>query len=189
MVAEASADLLERVPGCAGIVHPWNKVEIVDDEDRPLPLGAEGNIRIRTPAIVSEYLGAPQDGDGALRGGWFYPGDIGSMTADNVLILMGRANEVINAGGVKVSPDLIAGTLMGFAGIRDAAAFGIEYADRPTEICAAVVTQQPIDAPALLDACRKILLARAPHRIVRVEQIPRNQMGKVIARELRQLVG
>ncbi len=96
---------------------------------------------------------------------------------------------VRNAGGVKVSPDLISGTLMSFAGIRDAAALGIDYPDRPTEICAAVVTPQPIDAPALLEACRRILLGRAPHRIVRVEQIPRNQMGKVMLRELRQLVG
>ncbi len=189
MVAEAPADLLERIPGCAGFVHPWNKVEIVDDADRPLPPGTDGNVRIWTPSIVSEYLGSVQDGDGTLRGGWFYPGDLGQISAEGVLTILGRSNEVINAGGVKVSPDLISGTLMSFAGIRDAAALGIDYPDRPTEICAAVVTPQPIDAPALLEACRRILLGRAPHRIVRVEQIPRNQMGKVMLRELRQLVG
>lgn len=189
MVAEAPPDLLERIPGCAGLVHPWNKVEIVDESDRVLPPGSEGSIRIWTPSIVSDYLGSAQGGDGTLRGGWFYPGDIGQLTADGVLILLGRANEVINAGGVKVSPDLIAGTLLGFGGVRDAAAFGIDHPDRPTEICAAVVSAQPIDTAALLETCRRILLSRAPHRIVRVEQIPRNQMGKVLLRELRQLVG
>lgn len=189
MIAEAPGDLLDRIPGCAGIVHPFNKVEIVDDDDRPLAPGAEGNVRVWSPSIVTEYLGTPHEGDRSLRDGWFYPGDLGRLTPEGLLVLLGRVGEVINAGGVKVSPDLIAGTLLGFGGIRDAAAFGIDLPDRPTEICAAIVTHQPIDTAALLDSCRRVLGARAPHRIVRVEQIPRNQMGKVLVRELRQRVG
>lgn len=188
MVAEAPAELLERIPGCAGYVHPWNKVEIVDDADRPLPFGAEGIVRIRSRSIVSGYLGDPPENRTAFKDGWFYPGDLGTMTKEGLLIIAGRVSEVINAGGVKVSPDLINSVLLGMQGVVDAAAFGVQYPDRPTEIWTAVVTPQPLDEGALIESCRKTLGGRAPQRIVRVEHIPRNSMGKILTAELRRQV-
>jgi acyl-CoA synthetase (AMP-forming)/AMP-acid ligase II len=190
MVAEAPAELLERLPGCAGFVHPWNKVQIVDEANRPLPFGAEGIVRIWSTSIVSGYLGDPPENRTAFQDGWFYPGDLGTVTKEGLLTITGRASEVINAGGVKVSPDLINNVLTGMHGIVEAAAFGVDYPDRPTEIWTAVVAPQPLDEAALIDSCRKTLGGRAPQRIVRVERIPRNPMGKVLTAELRrQVVG
>jgi acyl-coenzyme A synthetase/AMP-(fatty) acid ligase len=110
------------------------------------------------------------------------------MTKEGLLIIAGRVSEVINAGGVKVSPDLINSVLLGMQGVVDAAAFGVQYPDRPTEIWTAVVTPQPLDEGALIESCRKTLGGRAPQRIVRVEHIPRNSMGKILTAELRRQV-
>jgi acyl-coenzyme A synthetase/AMP-(fatty) acid ligase len=87
-----------------------------------------------------------------------------------------------------VSPDLINDFLAGTHGIAEAAAFGVDYPDRPTEIWAAVVALQPIDEQALIETCHRALGGRGPHRIVRVQRIPRNTMGKVMTDELRRSV-
>ena len=187
VIAEAPAELLESIPGCAGFVYPWIQVEIVDDADRPLPAGAEGILRVRSKSNVVGYLGDHPENRTAFKDGWFYPGDLGALRHDRLLTITGRVNEIINAGGVKVSPNLINNVLTGIGGIVDAAAFGVDYPDRATEIWAAVVAPQPIDEKALIATCISVLNSRAPRRILRVEQIPRNANGKILAAELRRL--
>ena len=98
----------------------------------------------------------------------------------------GRLSEIINAGGVKVSPELINSCLTRIRGVADAASFGVDFHDRPTEIWAAVVTTGPLDEATIIDVCRKTLNSRAPHRVFQVAQIPRNAMGKILTNELRQ---
>jgi acyl-CoA synthetase (AMP-forming)/AMP-acid ligase II len=187
-IADAPADLLERIPGCAGFIQPWARVEIVDAAGNVLPAGAEGIVRIRSDVGVAKYLGDPPENSTAFKDGWFHPGDTGTMSNEGLLAISGRTAEIINTGGTKVSPDLINDFLAGTHGIAEAAAFGVDYPDRPTEIWAAVVALQPIDEQALIETCRKALGGRGPHRIVRVQRIPRNTMGKVITDELRRSV-
>ncbi len=188
-VADAPAELLERIPGCAGYVSPWAQIEIVDDNDRPVPAETEGAVRIRSLVAVDRYLGDDDAQERAFRNGWFYPGDLGALTAEGVLRITGRTVEVINAGGVKVNPDLISNFLLGREGILEAAAFGVDPPGRVTEIWAAVVSATPIDEGALIEACRQALNSRAPRRIVQLDRLPRNTMGKVVTRELQRVVG
>ena len=95
-VAEAPSELLQRIPGCAGYLHPWAQAEIVDDGDTPVAPGNEGHLRIRTAVAVNEYLRGPTDGKTAFRAGWFYPGDIGAMNSDGLLRITGRSTEAMN---------------------------------------------------------------------------------------------
>lgn len=188
MIAEAPAELMERIPGCAGFVHPWNQVEIVDAADIPVPANTEGNVRIRSKSIVAGYLGDQAENSTAFKDGWFYPGDLGMLTPDGVLVINGRTDEIINAGGVKVSPNLINNVLTSIGGVVDAAAFGVDHPDRATEIWAAVVTPAPIDERALIETCFSVLNSRAPQRIVRIDEIPRNTMGKILMTDLRRRI-
>jgi len=188
MIAEAPAELMEHIPGCAGYVHPWNQVEIVDDADRPLPAGTDGIVRIRSKAIVTSYIGEHAENQTAFKNGWFYPGDLGSLSPEGLLVIAGRATEIINAGGVKVSPNLINNVLTSVNGVADAASFGVDFPDRPTEIWAAVVAPREFDEKKLIETCISTLNNRAPRRIVRVDQIPRNTMGKILTAELRKQV-
>ena len=76
----------------------------------------------------------------AFRDGWFYPGDIGSLTADNMLIVSGRLKTVMNIGGDKVSPEKIETTLMGFAGVERAGVLSVTNAFGIEEVWAAIAS-------------------------------------------------
>jgi acyl-CoA synthetase (AMP-forming)/AMP-acid ligase II len=66
-------------------------VEIVADDERVLPPGQEGNLRIRSDHGATEYLEDPGETQRAFRDGWFYPGDRGYLTTDNMLVISSRA--------------------------------------------------------------------------------------------------
>jgi acyl-CoA synthetase (AMP-forming)/AMP-acid ligase II len=87
MVASMPARLASGIPGAVGYVLPGVITEIVDDQDRPLPPGQDGHLRIRSDYGVKEYLDDPHATRRAFRNGWFYPGNRGQLTRDNVLVL------------------------------------------------------------------------------------------------------
>jgi acyl-coenzyme A synthetase/AMP-(fatty) acid ligase len=87
MVASIPAQLASEIPGAAGYVLPGVMVEIVDDQDRPLPPGQDGHLRIRSDYGVKEYLDDPNATRRAFRNGWFYPDNRAHLTKDNVLVI------------------------------------------------------------------------------------------------------
>jgi acyl-CoA synthetase (AMP-forming)/AMP-acid ligase II len=96
IVALAPAQLIEGIPGAVGFLTPGAEVEVVDEADNVLAAGKEGFVRLRTPQIVSAHIGAPEASARAFRDGWFYPGDVGRVTADRMLILQNRSGPVGN---------------------------------------------------------------------------------------------
>jgi 2,3-dihydroxybenzoate-AMP ligase len=172
-----------------GYVMPWVEMQAVDDADRPLKAGLEGRIRMRGHNCVSGYVGNPPDSDHYFRGGWFYPGDIGTVTDDRLLIIAGRENAVINLGGNKVNPEKIEAALMSCPGIKDAAAFGYPNAIGVEEIWAVVVTDVELNlASVRADCARQLHDEFVPRYIVRVAGIARNVMGRIERSQLRDLV-
>lgn len=97
----------------AGAVRPGVEVEIVGPEGTPEPHGRSGQIRLRSASLVPGYL---DDADAtALRflNGWFYPGDLGTMPGPGRLAVLGRTHELLNLGGIKVSPHTLEERLVG----------------------------------------------------------------------------
>lgn len=184
LVAQAPAALIHAQPDAAGYIVPGVAVRIVDEMDNPVATGVEGIVQVRTPSMVYSYLGDPQASAIAFRDGWFIPGDLGVLGADNLLRLRGRSDEMINAGGVKLNPALVDEFLLAQPGVRDAAAFAFRQAGRNDEVWAAVVGSEDLNEPALMTACRAKLKSRAPVRLVRVSEIPRNAMGKPMRQQL-----
>ena len=89
MVASMPAQLASGIPGAVGYVLPGVTVEIVDNQDRVLAPGQDGNLRIRSDYGVKEYLDNPSATRHAFRNGWFYPGDRGHLTAENAVVISG----------------------------------------------------------------------------------------------------
>ena len=180
-VASAAFALLDAAPpGAAGYLHPGVRAEAVDENDRPLPPGAQGLLRVRTMAPVAGYLDDPKTTAEQFRDGWFYPGDLGAVTADGLLIVNGRASEVINAGGVKVAPTVIEQALDERPEVIECAAFGAPDSDGVTRVWAAVVADEPVDAAALTAYLASRLGDIAPRRLMQVSSLPRNANGKVL---------
>jgi acyl-coenzyme A synthetase/AMP-(fatty) acid ligase len=189
-IAMGSTALLEQHDGTAGVLFPGVEVDAVDGSGRPLPNGSVGILRMRSEGMVSGYLTEdPADraaGESPFRNGWFYPGDLGSVSADGIVTVAGRAIEVMNIAGNKFQPTAIEEVALSCAGIREAAAFsvpdenGVETpwiavvrdADhRPGEVARAIKARWPLMAGLQVAAGR---------------EIPRNQMGKIDRLRLRQ---
>lgn len=169
-------------PGASGYLFPDVEAEAVGDDGARLPPGAHGRLRLRWRGAHSAQALSPSPYR-TFRNDWFEPGDLGAVDPDGMLIVSGRASEVINAGGVKVAPELIDEALLQLQGMRDAAAFAVPGA-AGDEIWAAIVTEHPPDIPALLALARDKLGARAPAYLVRVAGIPRNAAGKILRHRL-----
>jgi len=180
MTAAAPLQLIEQVEGGVGFLLPGVTVETVDPANSPLPRGSVGLIRIRGPYTVTEYVGDPAESARVFRDGWFYPGDIGSVTRENMLVIAGRLKTVINVGGDKVSPELIESVLTSVDGVAEAGVVSIADRFGIAEIWAVIVAQPSVTDAQVLDHCRSRLpLPFVPRGLIRAGELPKNQMGKI----------
>jgi len=122
----------------AGSVWPGIEVEIVDDDDRPLPPGAAGRIRVRNDWLVAGYIDDDAATQKAFKGGWFHPGDAGVLRGERRLQVLGRADELLNIGWVKLSPDSVEAQVLLQVPVGDVGACSIANREGIEEICVAV---------------------------------------------------
>jgi acyl-CoA synthetase (AMP-forming)/AMP-acid ligase II len=188
IVATAPAHAIADIAGAVGYLTPGVTVGIVDGSGTALPAGSEGLVRISGRYTVDCYRGDTDGARSAFRDGWFYPGDIGRLTADGLLVLTGREKAVLNLGGDKVSPERIEQVLASCAGVRQAAAFAMPNSAGIEELVVAVVAAE-FDAAALRRHCERGLpVGLVPARFIRLADIPRNDMGKIDRKRLADLV-
>jgi acyl-CoA synthetase (AMP-forming)/AMP-acid ligase II len=187
LLSWATGEALEREEGSSGYLVPGVEMEAVDRDHRPLPPGDTGIIRVRTEEMA-EYLNPTADTVEMFRDGWFYPGDVGSIDDKGLVVLEGRTTEVINHGGTIVAPELIEEVLRTLPAVKDVAVFGVVNSRGFEEIWAAVISDAPVDGAGLVAASRARLADKVPDRVVRVDDIPRGEMGKIRRRELRERV-
>ena len=180
MSATAPAHRIADIQGAAGYVTPGIRIEIVDEADRLLPAGTEGIIRIASEFGIDGYLDDAIESAAVFRNGWFYPGDLGSLKPDNLLVISGRQNDVLNAGGGKIAAEKVEAALLAYRGVREAAVFMRTSASGVEEVWAAIVTSETVDAEALRTHCA----AHMPHvfvpvHVVPMDRLPVNATGKV----------
>jgi acyl-coenzyme A synthetase/AMP-(fatty) acid ligase len=183
-VAYGPASAMRDIDGATGFVIPGEVVEIVGEDGTALPFEEEGVVRIKSPSIGAYFVPTAEDAE-IFKEGWFYPGDIGKLMPDGLLVITGRVNEVINRGGDKLAPEVIEGALRQMPGISDAAVFVVPNTD---QIWAAVVGTEPLRHEAILAFCKAKLAGMAPDRIFELDRIPRNDMGKIIREEMREAI-
>ena len=161
-------------------VWPGIALEVVDDVDRPLPLGEQGRLRVRTEAIFAGYIDDPEATRRMLHDGWFYPGDIGVLHAPRSLELLGRADDLLNVEGHKLLPEPLEELIRTSAELDDVAVGVIAREDGTAQLFVAVSDTDVPDAKLMRriesavagSAFRKFLL-------VRLSRIPRNLTGKI----------
>jgi acyl-coenzyme A synthetase/AMP-(fatty) acid ligase len=176
----APVHLLESVDGAVGWIAPGIEIEIVDETGRVLPAGQEGIVRVRGDHVANAYASDPKATAKFFRDGWFFPGDLGRLTTDGMLVIVGRQNVILNSGGEKINPESIEAVLNTFGGIVDAAAFGVRNDLGIEEIWAAFVSGEPIEDSLLRQHCAQLLApAAVPKRFIRVDKLPHNEAGKL----------
>jgi acyl-CoA synthetase (AMP-forming)/AMP-acid ligase II len=174
-----------RKPGTVG--RPIGEIRIVDDAGRELPVGSEGEIVVRGPAVVRGYENDEAATREAFRGGAFHTGDLGRLDDDGYLSITGRIKEMINRGGLKVAPGAVDAVLLSHADVQEAATVGVPHRSLGEDVVAAVILKPgaTADGEAVRRHARENLAPhQAPSHVVIVDALPRGALGKVRRAEL-----
>jgi long-chain acyl-CoA synthetase len=176
-----------RKPGSIGYPGWGVDMQVVDDNDRPLPDGEPGEICIRGHNIMKGYWQRPDATKEALRGGWFHSGDIGIRDADGSYEIVDRKKDMIIRGGFNVYPREIEEALYAHPAIVEAAVIGVPDEKLGEEVKAVVVLAPGKQlAPDELIAYSKGRLAayKYPRLVEFRETLPKGPTGKILKREL-----
>ena len=131
-----------------------SEVEIRDPEGRPTLPGQLGTVRVRNPYLAEGYLEAPEATAKSFVDGWFVPGDVARWGTDGHLDVLGRVDEVISFGGVKIDGNLIDMIIKTVDGVRDAVCVRSPKTDR-REIVGFIVFEDGVNKPAVVAAVRE----------------------------------
>jgi acyl-coenzyme A synthetase/AMP-(fatty) acid ligase len=177
-------------PGTVGRILPGVELQIVDAEDRPAEPGATGQVRVRGPGVITGYRNDAEATARHFRDGWFYPGDLGRMTADGQLIHLGRADRTMIFDGINIAPGEIESVLASHPAVRDAVAMPLRSAaHQQIPICAVALHEgQRASEQQLLGYAQERLGLRSPRRVAILDAIPRNDAGKLMPADLAEMV-
>jgi acyl-CoA synthetase (AMP-forming)/AMP-acid ligase II len=184
---------LKRLASSIGRPLPDVEVKIADDGGKSLPALAMGEIWVKGPRVMSGYWGDRERTAQVITpDGWLRTGDKGWLDEDGYIFLGGRGDDMIIRGGENISPEEIENVLYSHPKIEEAAVIGVpdpEWGQQPRAI---VVLRKGEVATAeeIIEYCRSKLAGfKRPRSVVFIEALPRNQVGKVIKRALREEYG
>ena len=175
----------------AGFPQSVVEVRVVDENDTPLPPGQEGEIVARGNPVMKGYWKNPEATAETLRGGWLHTGDVGVFDEDGFLTLKDRSKDVIISGGTNIYPREVEEVLLRHPGVLECSVVGAPHADWGEEVVAFVVAQPGVTLDeADLDAFVTAEIARfkRPKRYRFIAELPKSNYGKILKRELRDLL-
>ncbi len=174
----------QRKPGSVGV--PINaELLILDEGDQPAATGVEGEILLRGAGVIEEYLGDQRQD--AFWNGWLRTGDLGRVDEDGYLYVVGRKKEVIKRGGHSVFPLEIDNVMITLPGVAEAITFAVPHDTLGEDVIAAVVRKpgHTVDSASIKQHVSETLSSyKIPTRILVVDSIPRNSIGKALRGEM-----
>jgi malonyl-CoA/methylmalonyl-CoA synthetase len=184
----------ERVPGTVGMPLPGVSVRIVHQEQgTPLPSEEIGMIEVKGPNVFGGYWQMPEKTRAEFRAdGYFITGDLGKIDARGYVHIIGRGKDLVITGGFNVYPKEVENEIDALPGVEESAVIGIEHSDfgeavTAVIVLAAQVTDNNLSEQQVIGQLRRRLAAfKVPKRVLFVDALPRNTMGKVQKNLLRE---
>ncbi|MBV8509475.1 MAG: AMP-binding protein, partial [Xanthobacteraceae bacterium] len=181
---------MERL-GSVGRPFGFMEVAVHDQDDRPLAPGQEGEIVCRGPTVMTGYWNDPAASQDTLRGGRLHTGDVGVFDQHGYLTLKDRTKDLIISGGSNIYPREVEEVLQTHPDVHEVSVVGQPDAEWG-EVVVACVVRSPGAAVAenALDAycLERIARFKRPKRYVFIDSLPKNNYGKVLKRELREML-
>ena len=182
-LASGDSDVRARL-GSVGQALPSVEIEIRDAGGRPLAPGVPGEVHVRGPQVSGEYRErSVVDADG-----WFPTRDTGYLDADGYLFLSGRADDVIVRGGENISPAEVEDVLLGHDAVADAAAVAVP-SEQWGEAVGVAVVLKPGASAGTEELCERVRSrlrsSRVPEAVRFVDELPYNETGKLLRREIK----
>ena len=179
---------LERIAS-VGVAQSPVRLRIADEAGCELPAGTVGEVLVKSDSVMAGYWRNPEATASAIRDGWLFTGDVGSLDADGFLTLKDRSKDLIISGGSNIYPREVEEVLLTAPGVAEAAVVGQPDAEWGEVVVAFVVARDGAEVtPEALDAHCLAHIARfkRPKRYEMVDALPKNNYGKVLKTELRQ---
>jgi acyl-CoA synthetase (AMP-forming)/AMP-acid ligase II len=175
--------------GSAGRPYTLAQVRVVDDDDRELPPGEEGEVVTRGPHVMAGYLHQPEETAKTLRGGWLHTGDLGTADEDGFITLLDRRHDMIISGGFNVYPRAVEDVLLAHPAVKEAAVVGIVDERWGEKVHAVVSTRAPVAEDELLAfAAERLAGYKRPRSVEFWEELPKSGPGKILRRSVRDQV-
>ena len=168
---------------------PDVEVRVVDAEGGEVAPGEIGEIAVRTPRLMKGYVSPGGAGAQTVVDGWLHTRDMGWVDENGYLYLAGRKDDMIIRGGENISPAEVETALHTHPGIEEAAIIGVPDVDWGERVMAIVVPRvgSTLTAAEVIDWCRQRLASfKKPDIVQFVGELPRNPLGKVLRKELRE---
>ncbi len=174
----------ERRPGTVGKALPGTQVRVVDDDGRACAPGAIGHVQVKGDSVLPGYWRMPEKNQEEFTpDGFFRTGDLGMLSPDGYLTIVGRSKDLIITGGYNVYPKEIELVLDELPGVQESAVVGVPHPDFGEAVTAVIVRRAGSPAPTekeVIAAIRaKLANFKVPKRVYFVDELPRNAMGKV----------
>jgi malonyl-CoA/methylmalonyl-CoA synthetase len=173
----------QRRGGTVGPALPGVSLRVRDDRGQSLPAGDIGGIEVRGPNVFKGYWRMPEKTAAEFTAdGWFMTGDVGHLSADGYVTIVGRSKDLIISGGYNVYPAEIESVINDMPGVAESAVVGVPHADFGEAVVAIVVAKpgSTLDAAAMTARLKaQIANFKVPKRLFIVSELPRNTMGKV----------
>jgi malonyl-CoA/methylmalonyl-CoA synthetase len=181
----------ERIPGAVGFPLPGVEVRITDpDSGRPLSQGEVGMIEVRGPNVFKGYWRMPEKTRAEFReDGYFISGDLGFIDDKGYVRISGRGKDLIISGGFNVYPAEVEGAIEALPGVAECAVIGVPHPDFGEGVLAVAIPKPgaALDERAMQKALGSELAKyKLPKRIFVTDSLPRNAMGKVQKKDLRE---
>ncbi|MEN9774042.1 MAG: hypothetical protein RL322_1112 [Pseudomonadota bacterium] len=181
------ADQLRKI-ACVGQPLPATHLRVLDDEGNDCAQGEVGELAVASPYLFSGYLNLPEVTQRSMHGDWFVTGDLARIDEEGYVYLVDRKNDMIISGGENVYPREVEEVLLSHPGVAECAVASLPHAYWGEQVTAWVVvrTNDSVDAHTLTELCKQRLSPyKVPKEIRFIEALPRNSMGKILRRVLR----
>ena len=179
-----------RVPGTVGFALPGVTVRVSDRDGAKLPAGKVGVLEVAGPNVFQGYWQLPDKTAEEFRAdGFFITGDLASMDEDGRITIVGRAKDLIISGGLNVYPKEIELAIDAIVGVKESAVIGLAHPDFGEGVVAVVVLEEGVEHSAafiLNSLSSQLAKFKQPKQLLLLDELPRNAMGKVQKKELRQ---
>lgn len=177
--------------GAIGHAMPYCELQVRDESGQATPRGEVGELWFRGPSMASGYWDDPTATAQAFRDGWLRSGDLVVEDPDGLLRFIDRQKDVINRGGLKVSSAAVESVLLRLPGVVEAAVVALPHAALGDDVAACLVLAPgtALDPERFTAHCARHLADyEVPRHWIGLEVLPKNPMGKILKRELRDAV-
>ena len=175
--------------GSAGIPRTDVEIKIFDSDDNECPTGQMGEIATRSDLVMQGYWNNPEATAETLRNGWLHTGDMGYLDEWGYLFIMDRSKDMIISGGENIYPREIEEVIIQHPAVREVAVVGAPDPRWGEAVKAVVATVpgQKVDEAELIDFCKENIASfKKPKSVDFVAELPKNNYGKILKRELRE---